>query len=331
MLGPALRSLHIYTEFSALTSLLSTLSSMRTLSRYCHSPTEFEWALETVLDSLTSQGLRQNIGEFRFHYALSWMNIFDSLRNLPHLESLSLRNIPYGAIRDILTAIPPIISRPSSKKLHLILQDYYAYVALRNYIPKHITHLGLSGFSIHEPSQVIHYNLVFLEIHLHNLVITRTDEAVDTLLDYLRSYSGLQVPLGGSPLDLLTMTLVKDSSYRSIQRHLKCRNLQSLSVKSNYGGDVYFGPSSQDEAFQMPALSESVHLLLDMVSSSLLELEKLSVESDMIVGAEYYLLVRKGLQASLEECVTRDTARANVLKFLKVYIGREKSNRRARK
>ncbi|KIK70392.1 hypothetical protein GYMLUDRAFT_65624 [Collybiopsis luxurians FD-317 M1] len=378
ILGPALKSLH----------------NLQTVRWRWQWPRGSERELTVILESLSSDNLRQNIKEFAFHYTPASINIPIPFPNLPQLEALSL--IANHDSGDTLSAVAPIISSPSLRKLHLVSGAPLVHAPLGRDIPKHITHLGLSGFSIsaRSPSQIIHTNLTSLElgevrcpdarrydtlgelwmtlscnrIHLCSLVVSRMDDTTGALLDYLQSYSGLEVlslmgpflrhnpqydnlahrfysdvlPLHAETLVRLEVKQAFESRWcfgeHNVEIFKRCRKLKSLSLKVDHRGldrDEKAESLFTYEDRNLPSGTNSVHLLLDMISFSLPKLEKLTIEparnpyyahdhSDFMVGAAHYLGVQRRIRASVGSFVTCNSPSTTVLKWLTVYIGRNK-------
>ncbi|KAJ3788142.1 hypothetical protein GGU11DRAFT_752952 [Lentinula aff. detonsa] len=204
--------------------------------------------------------------------------------------------------------------------------------------------------------------LFFQQIHLLNLAFchqTRSDD-MRKLLRYLRSYSGLEsfslkgpwwyeaswydvhavdfydfvLPQHAESLVNLELRPEFESRWclgvENINVVRQCKRLRSLWVKINHKGlepDPFPELSSVDPPLQIHMLT---HLLLEMVSSDLHEIEKLTVEparspalvhdhSDMMVGAAFRLEISRRLRASVESFASLYPSN-EVFKWVRVYI-----------
>ncbi|KAJ4485378.1 hypothetical protein J3R30DRAFT_1349240 [Lentinula aciculospora] len=196
------------------------------------------------------------------------------------------------------------------------------------------------------------------EIHLRSLILSRAaNELTDAFLDYLQSYSGLEtlsfrgpwayndleydsaadrfyrdvLPMHVDSLTKLEIRIVFESRWcfgaHNFHAFQSCRRLRCLWVKINHRGleadptpytlDLYADKNLPSKT----PFPNSVHLLLKMISGSLPELEKLTVEPARnpewarhrgdgiwLLGARFCLGIRRRLHASVKSFVTCSSA-----------------------
>ncbi|KAF9068487.1 hypothetical protein BDP27DRAFT_1448359 [Rhodocollybia butyracea] len=391
---------------SLLQPALTSLRCVDTI-RWRRHRKDSEWVLKTVMNSISTSSLCSNIREFTLWYTPSDMNT-ESPIPLPDMCQVQTLFV-HGEVSNTMSILAlmdhTIISTASLTTVGLFCAGYdYSYPALRRTIPPNICNLGLDRFSFAIP-QVVHNKLLSLEIgdvcigdgiddlwlalsldqiHLRTLVVSHLYTTIDGLLDYLQSYSGLEVlSIRGSSYitpkydddakrfysDILPMheqTLVKLEvkpvfesrwcfSPYNVKAFQTCRRLRSLWIKVDHKGlepdakqdaklKTQTGPCS---AADLPVAYQdqnsmhymnSVHLLLDMISSSLPELEKLTIEparsrllahdhADFMFGVAHIFGVRRRILASFKSFHVRHTTLTNhsdVLKWVKVYIGEDR-------
>lgn len=258
-----------------------------------------EWVLNTVLKTLSDSILSRNITEFSFDYRPSKDKQEYSPIPLPELENLQILSISGNVSETVFSSVlqHPLISRSSLTTLHLFrVQTFDAFFTdlTLDTFPSTISNLATGGLYI--PPYIFsngHGNLTSLEIrNTINFAEWFTDSLVkvllsqrifirrlnvsctitDALLNYMGSYSGLEVlSLSGSvalPEDLsqhsmymshaadwfyenvlpkhkntlvkLEVMLHQDNRWcfgvNNIEAFRKCRRLRSLGVSVSLAG-----------------------------------------------------------------------------------------------
>ncbi|THU89924.1 hypothetical protein K435DRAFT_968874 [Dendrothele bispora CBS 962.96] len=325
LLGPAVKSLHKLEE----------------IRWHWHSK-DSSWTLETLAASLSTL---RNIRAFTFRYTLSRSFKRNSaptfLPNLPELKTLSISASQSGkedvsvceVVKDLANHLLPQTMSLSS--LHLDTGAWSFSLPLSQVYDEfdhsNLSHLGLMGWPVRTDDLAFlsaSSNLTSLELHrvgngdlsgpvfkllasngikLRRLV---TDFVTEKTLDYLESYSGLEVlslkchrkfpwiffelaerfyqktlPLHQDTLLQLDVQAVfvglwcfSESNVESIRQ---CRNLQSLSMNITPQG-IHMQPESQLERVLFPAHEKDapnlVRLLLNMINSSLPRMQTLYVD-----------------------------------------------------
>ncbi|KAJ3820484.1 hypothetical protein F5880DRAFT_1587941 [Lentinula raphanica] len=222
--------------------------------------------------------------------------------------------------------------------------------------------------------------LIAQGIHLRCLILSRaTNDFTELFLEYLGSYSGLKtlslrgpwayddvgydaaadrfyrdvLPLHAGSLVTLELPVVFESRWcfgeHNVEVFQKCTRLRNLWVKLDHRGlaedpsvdvpDLY----ADNDLPSQSTFPNSVHLLLDMISTSLPDLEKLIIEPARNpdwrfhrengiwnMGAEFSLGIRRRLHASVESYnawTSPDAAgacNADVRSWVRMYIANER-------
>ncbi|KIK66107.1 hypothetical protein GYMLUDRAFT_38605 [Collybiopsis luxurians FD-317 M1] len=390
LLGPALKSLH----------------NLETVRLRWHWK-DYEEVLSAMMAFLSSPDMAPNIKEFTFEYTPSEEKQ-DGPVPLPYLPNLQVLSVSGKFSDDAFENLMkyPTISASSLRAFEVSRQGHcFGYVPMEDPISSTITSLKLSWSSI-RVKQVVHANLTSLNldnvklmdeggkglvswselwnalslehVRLRSLVLSGHPGAYDDFVDYLQSYSGLEVLglIGTGPrwyvpskyniaadrffeeaLPMHVDSLVKlevmpafESRWcfgaHNAEAFRKCRRLRTLGLKVAHRGlerdPLYMEllQKSQSRYIDVNLPSEStdhpnsVHFLLSMISSSLPDLEKLTLDAarkpewaphhmDAMFGVRYRLEYRRRIHASIASftCLNSDD---DVLKWVKVYIGNER-------
>ncbi|KAJ3802361.1 hypothetical protein GGU11DRAFT_39579 [Lentinula aff. detonsa] len=367
---------------------------------------ESEWTLDAVVNSLSTI---ECIEEYTFHYeppGHSRLPPHPPFPDFCRLQTLSVSGIFFNSF--LITTINRVII-PSTSLTSLELsreRSYQRSLHLNVDIPSTISSVSLLGFMF-DFSQIIHSNLTSLElgdvfspstqtldtkldalwdvlssreIHLRSLILSRaTNDFTKSFLNYLHSYSGLEVlsfrgpwafddveydaaadrfhndvlPMHAGSLVKLEVRVVFESRWcfgeHNIETFRRCRRLRNLWIKVNHRGleedptpydpNLYADKNLSSRSFH----PNSVHLLLQMILTSLPDLEKLTIEparnpdwayhrEDGIwnLGAKFCLGIRRRVHASVKSFVAQGhwaTASVNgsdVRSWVRVYVGNER-------
>ncbi|KAJ4477883.1 hypothetical protein C8J55DRAFT_515761 [Lentinula edodes] len=222
-------------------------------------------------------------------------------------------------------------------------------------------------------------SLLAQDIRLQSLILSSSaTEFTDGFFNYLQSYRGLEVlsfrgpwayseveyddaanrfyrdvlPMHADSLVKLELRVVFESRWcfgeHNVEAFRRCRKLKSLWVKIDHRGleedptpykpDIY---ADNNSPLRTP-FPNSVHLLLEMISSYIPDLERLTIEPARnpewahhrgdgiwLLGAKFCLGIRRRLHASVQSFVAWDSSSTisvsgDVRNWVRVYVGNER-------
>ncbi|KAE9397869.1 hypothetical protein BT96DRAFT_1020528 [Gymnopus androsaceus JB14] len=375
---------------------LKSLRRLDTVRWHWHRQKQNNWTLNTVLAVISAPEICHNIREFSFQcdweysilfnfYIPDTRNIPISLPKLPKLQILSISANVSDSVFEAITK-QPIILTTSLTPLNLCSEGLYwahipPHIMLDNVIAPTMSNLGLSGLVTEVPRHILRnltslnlsrthnrdpwdavwITLALEQIRLRSLVISHYHHNVDAILDYIQSYSGLEILSLISPAwydptyndaadrfykDVLPMheqSLVKlevkpvfESRWcfgeHNIEAFRRCTKLRSLWVRVDHKGLEIDPNSDVSYWYNQPSTNpNAVHILLDMISFALLDLEKVIIEpardpglaydhEDFLLGPRLCLTARRRIYASVKSFVSSGSVSTGVLNWVKVFV-----------